>query len=253
MGERSGTGRMDLTGDRYGQLTVMGPAPDIGGKPAWRCKCDCGNEIDVRANNLRAGRTKSCGCLRSPRRELAGMKFGRLTVMGPAANIGRSTAWHCKCECGKEVVVRTASLVSGLTTSCGCLAAELHRESRADLAGQVFGKLTALEPAGKRGRDTVWRCRCECGNEAIVRTRDLRSGSVKSCGCLGGGPRRDLTGQVFGRLTVLEPAMTASGRPGWRCRCECGKEAVVTAGHLRSGWTRSCGCLRGSKKKDAGV
>lgn len=242
-----------MTGDRYGKLAVMGPAPDIGGKPAWRCKCDCGNEIDVRANNLRAGRTKSCGCLKNPKLDLAGKRFGRLVAMESTVNAGRSTAWRCLCDCGNETIVRTSSLTSGATKSCGCLSAERRRESRADLAGQTFGKLTTLEPAGKRGQDTVWRCRCECGNETIVRTRDLRSGSIKSCGCLGGGARRDLTGQVFGKLTVMEPALTAGGHPAWRCHCECGKETVVTAGHLRSGWTKSCGCLRGPKKKDAGV
>jgi len=52
--------------------------------------------------------------------------------------------------------------------------------------------------------------------------------------------RLDLTGQVFGRLTVLErrPAST------WRCRCECGKETLVQTGSLRNGRTRSCGCGR---------
>ena len=59
------------------------------------------------------------------------------------------------------------------------------------------------------------------------------------------GLRVDLTGQVFGRLTVIEFAGRDSGsRARWRCRCSCGKIAVTTGGGLKSGNTASCGCSR---------
>ena len=53
-----------------------------------------------------------------------------------------------------------------------------------DLTGQRFGKLTVLAPAGNIGPYTAWLCRCECGREAVVATRRLRSGGTRSCGCL---------------------------------------------------------------------
>lgn len=54
----------------------------------------------------------------------------------------------------------------------------------------------------------------------------------------------DLTGQRFGRLTVLERAKNDKlGRARWLCRCDCGKEKIVSGTNLRSGQTRSCGCL----------
>ncbi len=54
----------------------------------------------------------------------------------------------------------------------------------------------------------------------------------------------DITGQQFGRLTVL-CAELGSRRTRWRCRCECGQDVVVgSASHLTSGNTKSCGCLR---------
>lgn len=56
------------------------------------------------------------------------------------------------------------------------------------------------------------------------------------------GQRLDLTGQRFGKLTVLSPAENIGSMTAWRCRCDCGKETVVTTGHLRSGQTTSCGC-----------
>lgn len=49
---------------------------------------------------------------------------------------------------------------------------------------------------------------------------------------------------TFGRLTVLGYDHSAKKRAYYRCRCECGKEAVVYSGNLTSGKTRSCGCLR---------
>lgn len=62
----------------------------------------------------------------------------------------------------------------------------------------------------------------------------------------------DLTGQRFGRLTVLERAPNQmvnlkSGRKmsvtAWRCKCDCGGEKVIVGSSLKSGYTRSCGCL----------
>ena len=51
------------------------------------------------------------------------------------------------------------------------------------------------------------------------------------------GKREDLTGQVFGRLTVVSPASNYR----WLCICECGNQNTVQASHLRAGTTRSCG------------
>lgn len=66
--------------------------------------------------------------------------------------------------------------------------------------------------------------------------------------------RLDLTGQRFGRLTVLRPAENIGGKPAWVCRCDCGEEAIVKDYHLRYGQTRSCGCLhRKSKENPLGL
>lgn len=54
-----------------------------------------------------------------------------------------------------------------------------------DLTGQRFGRLTVIERAenNKHG-NTMWLCRCDCGNITTVRTRDLKSYHTQSCGCL---------------------------------------------------------------------
>ena len=67
------------------------------------------------------------------------------------------------------------------------------------------------------------------------------------------GKLEDLTGQRFGKLTVLGRAGTYKWpsedfpefqSPTWHCRCDCGKETIVIGNNLRSGGSRSCGCTR---------
>src|SRR5262245_34706055 len=58
----------DLTGKRFGRLTVLSLAgkrrsPCGKSELVWHCRCDCGTEKDVRGNTLRWGSTQSCGCL----------------------------------------------------------------------------------------------------------------------------------------------------------------------------------------------
>lgn len=65
------------------------------------------------------------------------------------------------------------------------------------------------------------------------------------------GQIRDLTGQIFGRLTVVSFGKRIIKSKGtrivWLCRCECGKSCCVSSAKLVSGHTRSCGCLQREK------
>lgn len=58
--------KINLIGQKFGRLTVISEAPNIGSCVAWRCLCDCGNQKDIRALSLtKPNGTKSCGCLLS--------------------------------------------------------------------------------------------------------------------------------------------------------------------------------------------
>ena len=54
----------------------------------------------------------------------------------------------------------------------------------------------------------------------------------------------DLAGQRFGRLLVVERQGSSGNQSSWKCRCDCGAETVVVKQSLKSGTTRSCGCLQ---------
>ena len=123
----------DLTGQRFGRLTVLGRTENVrNNRTLWRCRCDCGRECQVLALRLKTGRTQSCGCKKhdpSPNlRDLTGQRFGRLVAEYPVRNAAKSNmaVWHCRCDCGGETEVSAASLLRGLTRSCGCLNQEVR-------------------------------------------------------------------------------------------------------------------------------
>lgn len=59
----------------------------------------------------------------------------------------------------------------------------LHHNAK-DISGQIFGRLTALEPVGSKARIVQWRCRCSCGKSVVIDGSSLRLGKTRSCGCL---------------------------------------------------------------------
>ena len=70
---------IDLTGQRYGRLTVIARhGRDASRQITWLCRCDCGNQSVVLGSNLRKGHTTSCGCLRDELRFTHGKYHTRL-------------------------------------------------------------------------------------------------------------------------------------------------------------------------------
>ena len=187
---------IDLTGQRFGRLVALERVENAkDGKVQWKCKCDCGNEVIVKTNNLRSGNTKSCGCYAKDRisetqsYNLIGQQFYYLTVIeriGP--NSGRKIIWRCKCKCGNETRVVTSDLVSGNTKSCGCLQKEKTSQRLDDLTGKKFGLLLVLErdlsDKNYKGHSTKWLCQCKCGKIVSVSRTHLIDGHSQSCGCL---------------------------------------------------------------------
>ena len=127
-----------------------------------------------------------------------------------------------------------------------------------DLVGLTFGRLTVISRAEHKNRHTMWNCLCECGNTKVVESYSLKSGHIKSCGCLSVDKIRerscvDISGKRFGKLTAIKRTIK-NGNTHWICRCDCGRETTVLTNKLLSGRTTSCGCKRrpynGESKKE---
>lgn len=111
--------------------------------------------------------------------DMVGQKYGLLTVVEFVGKDKFNNAlWRCKCDCGKEKVVSRRNLISGNTSSCGCL----HKP---DHTGKRFGRLTVLSEVGANPRRRIiWKCKCDCGNIVEVTSSALMAGCTRSCGCL---------------------------------------------------------------------
>lgn len=119
--------------------------------------------------------------------------------------------------------------------------------------GQTYGRLTVIERDTRSAGKVRWRCRCTCGTVIAVVAGNLTTGNTVSCGCFQQEQARtrlhkrrgvfaDLTGRVFGRLTVMSFAGVLNGKPFWNCLCTCGAMKTVMAQSLRQCRTVSCGC-----------
>lgn len=105
-----GCKRLNLKGQQFGKLTVLAPAENVGRHTAWRCRCECGNELDVMTYALRSGSKVSCGCWSKVGIDYTGQTIGDLHVLGRAPNVDGSSAWYCQCECGETFVSKGKDL-----------------------------------------------------------------------------------------------------------------------------------------------
>lgn len=184
--------------------------------------------------------------------DLTGQRFGRLTVVSRDESFtGKGTRWLCDCDCGtKNFPVKREYLVRGKTKSCGCLKSEYLQSVLKDLTGQKFGKLTVVDRYEKKGK-TYWLCNCDCGTKGVIASSsDLKNGDKSSCGCVRRQitAEKDLTGQKFGRLTVIGKSerRSANGDVYYICDCDCGTKGieVVRSSLVAKDSHRqiSCGC-----------
>lgn len=133
-------------------------------------------------------------------KDLTGEKFGNLLVVERAeskvqANGRKRTMWKCICDCGKTTVQESSHLIQGDVISCGCIknkkSADRCRERkgkifenvRVNCIGEKNGKLTVIGegPYLENERHRTLVCKCECGNEVIIRLCHRKK--IFSCGC----------------------------------------------------------------------
>ena len=213
---------IDLTGQKFGKLTVIGRSEDkvlpSGRKVVnWKCICDCqsGQESPKYTfktwDSLKRNPSPSCGCdtnekhRKSRIKNLKGMKFGKLTVLEQAEdqineNGRHYIIWKCICDCQlnnetpQYTYVRGTHLTSGDVKSCGCLAKELSSKRECiDIIGNKYGMLTVVSRGeNTKTGQTQWWCQCDCGSDLKLITKsNLISGNTFSCGCYNQRKRKD--------------------------------------------------------------
>lgn len=143
---------------------------------------------------------------------------------------------------------------------------------RIDMTGAKIGCWTVLKRDPESKNTVKWICRCQCGKEKSITAGHLRDGSSLSCGCaqitpelkkqaaqevkrLRSSAEKNLIGQKFNRLTVIEKDIEKSNQGKgayWRCKCDCGNYTTVSTGALEHGTTKSCGCLKMEQIKNLG-
>lgn len=136
---------IDLTGQKFNYLTVIGRAPNKSSHTMWECECECGNITIVSGSNLSSGSVKSCGCRRFSvlseqfTKNEIGNRFGRLVAVEIIRRprklyLGKKNGikvyYRCVCDCGQETIVWGAHLRNGSIQSCGCLKKEILRTNR---------------------------------------------------------------------------------------------------------------------------
>jgi hypothetical protein len=128
-----------------------------------------------------------------------------------------------------------------------------------NLIGKRFTSLVVVSEHPKRiNKGVAWECVCDCGTKTVVSGGSLTSKNTQSCGCFHKKRVSDsnsvqMLNKQFGRLRVLSQAKTKKQERYWKCLCECGATHTVKGASLRSGSTKSCGCLNKEGKDICGA
>lgn len=186
---------IDLTGQRFGRLEVLGRAPNPAGmkRAWWLVRCECGTVRPMRSWSLRDGNT-SCGCqAQAVKLGMTGRRFGRLVVLEYAGN----QYWRCRCDCGNETTAHGRNLRCDRTRSCGirCALRSPKKSNAAQTgsdmmlkrieiqAGDKYSFLTALREAGSNSSGSrEWWFRCDCGKEVSKSVSNVVREKQKTCG-----------------------------------------------------------------------
>lgn len=197
MGKPGSRATTALPGERFGRLVVAGVVTDSNGRRR-RCRCDCGTEVVVAAQNLTRGHTKSCGCLK---REVAAKQLAEIRernglvehqdknwigsvicgrrILGEI-RLCRSRRWTVECiDCGRQTNVEEKQLRDEAIRDCLTCTHRSRHGTPHPRVGQVFGigTIASINPK----RSGVVTLRCLCGVEQEVRWLDIRRRRIPAC------------------------------------------------------------------------
>lgn len=180
-------------GQRFGRLTIIGPAPGdtkMNNRTRWVCRCDCGRECTRGAQALENGTSTQCARWDHSR---IGKRYGKLTVIDyDHSDRHKKPYYRCLCDCGRECVKISDTLDKGISTQCG--------KWDHSMIGKRYGMLTVIDydHSDSEGQ-AYYLCRCDCGTDKVIAKTSLNC-RARSCGCNKVTPEHYY--QSFGRFQV---------------------------------------------------
>lgn len=172
----------DLTGRRFGRLTVVNKAQTHytkGGQAIamWNCVCDCGNTRVVPARKLTNGNATKCtACKTYHHKDLSGKRFGKLVALERVADHvsaggAKKVRWKCRCDCGNITYVSSGNLKGGHVLSCGCEGSRNIIGKRSTTHGMTQTRLHSIWAGMKR----------RCYNPHEAKYPDYGGRGIKMC------------------------------------------------------------------------
>lgn len=220
--------KANLTGQTFHELTVIKETQkSAAGYVRWLCQCSCGRETIVQGNNLKSGAVKSCGCII----RYNNLKHGH--AKKGEKQTPEYTAWCSTISICENPANERYHLYGGK----GIKISDIYKLGENGLSGfQCFVRDIGARPSAQH---TLNRYPNPVGNFEPGNIRWAIRETTEAID--------NLNGKLFGRLTVIEYAGKRGNRILWRCQCSCKKQSllIVASGHLKSGHTQSCGCLKG--------
>lgn len=243
----------DLSGLKFGKLTVIELSYTDKFR-YWKCVCDCGNTLDVKTNDLKSGNIKQCRECRykqsgeSNRKNYVGQKFDYLTVESVDYQKGKEPKATCICDCGNRIIIGIDALKRKRKNpkSCGCYMKSKFEAEAMKKYGEIINQkgyaLLGSTGYSSPSRKMQYKFQClSCGKTFIHSIEDVIK-SKQSCPFCS-HRYKDLTGERFGRLTVIRQVVYETNRNNnryWLCRCECGNEMIAPTTNLFSGKSHQC-------------
>lgn len=273
-GRTKKTWMTDLTGRRFGQLTVIRFMERRKSRYLWECRCDCGNVTIVSGDKLRDTRrpTRSCGCLTVESTRLRSTTHGHLVGrrMSPEYQTWRGMIERCTNPKAKHW---SSYGGRGITV---CLEWRDFQTFLADM-GERPSKAHTIDRKDNNGNYEPSNCRWATDaeqranrNNSVRVDVEGRSMTIADASAQTGIPEQtiysrakilnwpatdvtspvkagmsDISGLRVGRLSVLRFSHRDGKRYYWACRCDCGGEKNIER-HRLTGKTpsQSCGCLQ---------
>lgn len=152
--------KLDLTGNTYGRLTVLGDdgTRTKSGKVLLNCLCECGRVTFVRGDHLKNGEIRSCGCLNEEKnhkrfKDLSNTETDNFKVIDRAYSKNKRVYWNCICKhCGNHIELQSNQIER--YSSCGCKHNRSTKERMAEISDPESlktNKPTAKSTTGVRG------------------------------------------------------------------------------------------------------